>query len=80
MFDYNSLLTSLLSIDGVSKIRTKRTDTTDVYEGLSIFMWNPTFPDLDIQQVTSTTVMRDFEIVYYNNLSNIVSNIQIALT
>jgi hypothetical protein len=80
IFDYNSLLTEILSIDGVSKIRTKRRDTVNVYDGLSMFMWNPTFPNLDIQQITSTTVMRDFEIVYYNNISTIISNIQIALS
>ena len=77
-FDYTTLLTNILNVDGVSTIRTNRPDTGDVYSGLSLFMWNPTFPSLDIQQVTSTPKIGEFEVVYFNNLSNIVSKIVIA--
>ena len=77
-FDYTTLLTNILNVDGVSTIRTTRPDTGDVYSGLSLFMWNPTFPSLDIQQVTSTPKIGEFEVVYFNNLSNIVSKIVIA--
>ena len=78
IFDYTSLLSSILSVDGVAKIRTTRTDTGDVYQGLSFFMWNPTFPSLDIKQVTSSPIMGDFEIFYFNNLANIKSKIVIV--
>jgi len=77
-FDYASLLSSILSVDGVTKVRTLRADTGDVYEGLSFFMWNPTFPTLDIQQVTSSPIIGEFEVVYFNNLSSILSNISIV--
>jgi hypothetical protein len=77
-FDYTVLLTNILNVDGISTIRTKRVDTGDVYSGLSFFMWNPTFPSLDIQQVISTPKIGEFEVVFFNNLSNIVSKIVIA--
>ena len=78
MFDYATLLSSILSIDGVAKVRTMRRDTADVYEGLSFFMWNPSFPSLDIKQITSSPIMREFEVFYFDNLANIKSKITIV--
>ena len=63
VFDYSVLLSNILSVDGVSKIKTVRSDTGDTYEGLSFFMWNPTFPTLDISHVTSSPNVGDFEII-----------------
>lgn len=77
-FDYSVLLSSILAIDGVSKVRTIRKDTGDKYEGLSFFMWNPTFPSLDIKQVTSSPTIGEFEIVYFERLSDISTKLEVV--
>ena len=75
VFDYSSLVNTLLSIDGVSKLRTRRLDTNETFDGLSFFLWNPTYPDLDKQTVVNNTPLRDFELLYFDKLSTIDSKI-----
>jgi hypothetical protein len=67
-----------LAVDGVSKIRTIRTDTQETFDGLSFFMWNPTYPELDKQTVVNNTSMKEFELLYFDSLSTIDSKIDIV--
>ena len=76
-FDYSSLVNQILSINGVAKIRTRRLDTNETFEGLSFFMWNPTYPDLDKQSVVNNMTMKDFELIYLDGLSTIDSKINV---
>jgi len=62
----------------VLKIRTRRLDTNETFEGLSFFLWNPTYPDLDKQTVVNNTTLRDFELLYFDGLSTIDSKIVIV--
>ena len=78
VFDYSSLVTQLLAIDGVSKLRTSRLDTGESFDGLSFFLWNPTYPDLDKQSVVNNTTLKDFELLYFDGLSTIDSKIVIV--
>jgi hypothetical protein len=79
MFDYNSLLTSILSVDGVNKLKTVKTSGSGVtFDGLSFFVWNPVYPDLDIKQVTNTTQANPFDILYFNDISNIVNSLVVV--
>lgn len=75
IFDYSALVTQLLAIDGVSKLRTVKIDTYELFEGLSFFMWNPTYPDLDKQTVVNNTTLKDFEFLYFDGLSTLDSKI-----
>lgn len=77
VFDYSSLVNMLLSVEGVSRIYTIKTDTNTIYEGVSFFMWNPTYPDLDKQSITNNIFLQDFELPYFNGLSTIESKIVI---
>lgn len=77
-FDYSALVTSLLAINGVSKIRTRRFDTNETFEGLSLFLWNPTYPDLDKQSVVNNITLKDFELLYFDGLSTIDSKIVVV--
>ena len=74
-FNYSSLVNEILSIDGVAKIRTRRLDTNEAFEGLSLFMWNPTYPELDKQSVVNNMTLKDFELMYFDGLSSIDSKI-----
>ena len=76
-FAYSTLVNQLLSIDGVSQIRTRRIDTDEYFEGLSFFMWNPTYPDLDKRSIVNNIEVQDFEFVYFENLQSISSKIQV---
>jgi hypothetical protein len=77
IFDYSSLVNQLLSIDGVAQLRTRRLDTDEYFEGLSFFMWNPTYPDLDKVSVVNNIEMKDFEFLYFDGLQSISSKIQV---
>ena len=77
VFNYSTLVSRLLGIDGVGKILTRRLDTDEVFEGLSLFMWNPSYPELDKQTIVNDTELRDFELVYYDNLQGIFSQIEV---
>lgn len=76
--EHSSLVASILAIDGISKIRTRRLDTNEFVEGLSLFVWNPTYPELDKQAIANNIILEDFEFSYFDNLTNIASNIIIV--
>ena len=78
VLDYSSLVNQLLAVDGVSRIRTIRIDTQETFEGLSFFLWNPTYPDLDKQSVVNNISMKEFELLYFDSLSTIDSKIEIV--
>ena len=78
VFDYPALVSSLLGIDGVSKLQTYRTDTGEYYDGVSFFAWNPTYSDLDKNVVTNSVQLRDFEFLYFDDIANLFSKIEIV--
>lgn len=71
--DHIRLVSLLLSINGVSKLRTKNTTTGETFEGVSFYLWNPSYPDTDKQAITHNLTLSEFELLYFNNLS-IVDN------
>lgn len=77
VFEYSTLVQSIIAIDGVSKIITRRLDTNEYYNGLSLFMWNPSYANLDKQSVVNDIEMKDFEFVYFDNLQNVFSQIEV---
>jgi hypothetical protein len=78
--NHSELTAKILAIQGVDRIVTRRLDTNETYEGLSLFYWNPTFPTLDKAVVTNNINFKDFEIVYFENLSDISNKIQVIET
>lgn len=78
LLDYVSLISKLLSINGVVKLRTKNLNTQEIFEGLSFYMWNPSFPDYDKQIVTSNLNLQEFELLYFDGLSIIDNRIVVT--
>jgi len=74
-FNYTSLMNQLLTVNGVTKIRTIRTDTNEIFDAMSFYVWNPVYPDLDKQSVVNNITMKDFELLYFDGLSIIDSKI-----
>ena len=75
VIDYSGLINKLMSISGVSKLVTRNTETNQSFEGLSFFLWNPLYPALDKQVIFNNTVLREFELLYFNNLATIDNKI-----
>ena len=80
VYDHSELIKRLLSINGVSNILTRRLDTEEFYNGLSLFYWNPTFPDLDKAVVTNNINLKDFEYIYFDSLFDIANKIDVIET
>ena len=74
---YTDLISTILSINGIGSIQTIRTDTQQVYEGLSLFVWNPNYPLYDKRTATNDIAVREFEFLYFHDLINISQKIQI---
>lgn len=75
--DYTLLTNQILLVDGVTGIQTYREDTGEVYNGLSLFMWNPNYPKLDKTLVKSDVSLREFEFLYFDNLDGLYDKIVI---
>jgi len=72
-FDHNSLTNNVFSVDGVSSMRTRRLDTDEFVDGLSFFIWNPTYPQLDRGAVRENVPLGPFEFLYFQDLQTIAN-------
>ena len=68
--DSRSLTQQILNVDGVETFFTTRTDDSSVrIEGLSLFIWNPIYPDNDKDTTTNNIPLKYFEYPFFNNLA-----------
>jgi hypothetical protein len=70
-FDYTTLMSLLLKIDGVAEVNTVRTDTQEKVSGISFFLWNPNYPDLDKAILKNNIILQPFEFLYFENLASV---------
>ena len=68
---------SILGIDGVKSVAT-RNDTEEV-NGVSLIVYNPSYPAEDIVSTTKTFTVEDFQTVYLDNIDDLVNRISIEL-
>jgi len=73
------LTNRILSVGGVKKVYTKRTDTGEKSEGLRMIIYNPIYPQ-DVSLVTNNTDLSDFQFAFFENISNLASRIEIENT
>jgi hypothetical protein len=78
VFPYSAVVSELLSIDGISGLRTKRGDTQETFDGLSFIMWNPNYPELDFIQISNNKEMNPFDVIYFNDIANIKNKITVV--
>jgi len=79
--DTRFLTQSILGVDGVETFYTVRTDDTTVRaEGLSLFYWNPFYPQNDKTATTNNIPLRYFEYPFFNNLNTLANKIKIIAT
>lgn len=74
-FEYADIVSRILSINGVTKMRTRTIDSSVIFEGLSFYLWNPVYPELDKQFVVNNVALKEFELLYFAGLSTIENKI-----
>ena len=75
--DISKLTSDILSIEGVDKIKTYRSDTDTYVNGISLLMWNNSNPSLDIDVHTQNLQLQYFQYPIFNNINNLISRINI---
>lgn len=77
--DLRALTQSILNVDGVETIYTRRVDDASVkIEGLSVFCWNPSYSTVDKLMTTNNVPLKYFEYPYFNELSTLSARIKIT--
>lgn len=77
--DISALTQQILNIPGVQTFYTVRNDSTVTRtEGLTLFVWNPAYPDNDKKVITSNLNLQYFEYPYFENIDNITQTIKIV--
>jgi hypothetical protein len=77
--DLRSLTQQILNVDGVETFFTTRTDDSSVrIEGLSLFIWNPIYPDNDKDATTNNIPLKYFEYPFFNNLALLSNKILVT--
>jgi hypothetical protein len=77
IININEILTSINNLDSVEKVQTYREDINTTFDGLSMVIWNKSYPDLDIKTNNFSIKMDYFQFPVFNNLNNLINKIKI---
>jgi hypothetical protein len=78
--DLNQLAADVLSVDGVQKASTYRTDTKSTVEGLRFISWNPAYGNVSLENVVTNITLEDFQFPYLAEDIDFTSKIIIEST
>jgi hypothetical protein len=76
--DINQLSTNILAIDGIDKIKTYRSDENLYIDGISLLVWNETYPNLDINVYVQNLQLQYFQYPLFRSINNLISRISIV--
>jgi DNA-dependent RNA polymerase auxiliary subunit epsilon len=71
----NELTNQILSIDGVKTVTTENNGV--VTNGVSLIVWNPSYPEQDITVTTKTFTLSDFQTIYLDRIEEIMARVVI---
>lgn len=71
----SEISTDILNVEGVSNIKTIRTDSNFQVEGLNLFVYNPIYPDEDILNISADLQLPYFKFAYLFDASNFLDKI-----
>jgi hypothetical protein len=77
LVDIYQLSTSILNIDGVTRVQTYRSDIDTYIEGLSLLFWDNLYPENYSYSYTQNIQLQYFQYPIFNNVNNITSKIKI---
>jgi hypothetical protein len=78
IIDIYQIANSIINIDGVDNIKTYRSDIDLTIDGLSFVIWNPTYPETDVNVFTQNITLENFKFALFNNIENILDRIEIV--
>lgn len=78
--DVRSLNQQILGVNGVNSYYTVNTENNIKAEGLSLFVWNPLYPENDRSVVTNNIPLETFEYPYFDNLDTLSQLIKVTST
>jgi hypothetical protein len=77
--DITSIINSILSLNGVTSIYTQRIDNPSIRTiGLSLLLWNPIYPDLDITITSSNITFPYFKYPYLFDTTKLLNKIVVV--
>lgn len=77
--DVRILTQQILNVDGVETFYTRRLDDPSIkIEGLSVFVWNPIYPNNDNLTTSNNVSLRYFEYPYFDNIDTLATRIKIT--
>lgn len=69
-------LTALIKdIQGVKEVYTQRLDTGELIEGISLLVWNPSYPTNDASTTTKNFTLKDFQAIYFYDIDTLADRI-----
>lgn len=79
LISLTQIVNQILGINGVTDVSTVRTvnGVTYTIPGISILMYNPVYPDLDIQVTTQDTQLPYYKFPFLNNILDFINKIQV---
>jgi hypothetical protein len=79
LFDINEITNQIFSVNGVSDFYIERTDSTGTFKnaGLNFLIWNPVYPDGDINIVAQNYQIPYFKYPFLNNPLDFISKIEV---
>ena len=77
LIDIYQLSTNILNVDGVQRVQTYRSDTNTYIEGVSLLLWNNTYPENDSEVYTQNVTLDYFKYPIFNNVQNVTNRISI---
>ena len=78
VIDVYEISNRILNIDGVDNVQTHRADVDINIEGISFLIWNPVYPDKDINVYTQNLIIENFKYPIFNNLNFILDRIEVV--
>ena len=75
--DVKLLSQKIFEVDGVETFYTGRVDDDTLFEGLSLFVWNPDYPVADKTQTANNINLKSFEYPYLHDIDTLLSKISI---
>jgi hypothetical protein len=76
--DINQISSDIINLDGVDKIKTYRADIDSYVDGLSLLVWNQSYPLLDVSLHNHNFELQYFQYPAFNNVSNLLNRIKIV--
>ena len=76
--DLVSLAAQIESIPEVDSIYTQRLDTGEIVQGISMVIWNPSYPTNDITITSKNYQLQDFQALYFSNINDFSNRIIVS--